>query len=106
MIDFMGPQHAVTRRGNLYLFTCICIFSGWFWAIPTKGSDSKDAAQAFVERIMLDLAGVSVIICSDRARAFVEKVLSHVESTFGISFILGSALHPQLQGAIERLPHM
>ena len=104
MIDFVGPQHPVTSRGNLYLFTCICIFSGWFWAIPTKGSDSKDAAQAFVERIMLDLAGVPVIICSDRARAFIEGVLSHVESTFGISSILGSALHPQSQGAVER-PH-
>ena len=104
MIDFVGPQHPVTSRGNAYLFTCICIFSGWFWAIPTKGSDSKDAAQAFVERIMLDLAGVPVIICSDRARAFIEGVLSHVESTFGISSILGSALHPQSQGAVER-PH-
>ena len=53
---------------------------------------------------MLDLAGVPVIICSDRARAFIEGVLAHVESTFGISSILGSALHPQSQGAVER-PH-
>ena len=104
IMDFVGPQYPKTERGYLYMFTCICQFSGWFWAVPTTSSESLVAAQTFAERVMLDLAGVPVLLCSDRARAFIEGVISYLNKTFGIKSVLGSSLHPQSQGMVEE-PH-
>jgi len=69
-----------------------------------EASESINAAIAFAERIMMDIAGVPVIICSDRGKAFVEGVMTYLENTFGVRGILGSSLHPQSQGMVEE-PH-
>ena len=104
MIDFVGPHDPVTPRGHRYLFTCVCVFSGWYWAIPAVSDDGRQAAELFAERVMFDLAGVPAVLCSDRAKAFVEGVVARINELFGIRQVLGSAFHPQSQGAVER-PH-
>ena len=104
VIDFVGPQRPVTPRGNLYLFTCACVYSGWYWAIPTAADDGITAARTFAERVMFDLAGVPVVLMSDRALAFTQGVIKHLNETFGVERVLGSSLHPQSQSAVER-PH-
>ena len=104
IIDFVGPQHPRTLRGMLYMFTCICPFSGWYWAIPCATDDSLEAARVFAERVVFDLAGVPVLLCSDRAKAFVEGVITYLNKTFAIESVLGSSIHPQTQGPVER-PH-
>jgi len=86
------------------MFTVVCPFSGWYWAIPTADDNGLTAAQIFAERVMFDLSGVPVLLCSDRAKNFVEGVITYLNDTFGIQKVLGSALHPQSQGADER-PH-
>ena len=45
VIDFVGPQRPITPRGNEYLFTCACGFSGWFWSIPTPKDDAETAVR-------------------------------------------------------------
>ena len=104
VMDFVGPQYPKTARNNVYMFTCICIFSGWFWAVAVEGCESTHAARAFAERVMLDICGVPVLLCSDRGKAFIEGVMSYLEATFGIRGILGSAWHPESQGPVEA-PH-
>ena len=59
----------------LYMFTCVCPYGGWSWAIPCAADDSITAAKLFAECVkhntylndMFDIAGVPVILCSDRA---------------------------------------
>ena len=104
IMDFVGPQYPKTQRGNLYMFTCICPFSGFFWAIPVPDEGGQTAAIALAERVMFDLAGVVCLICSDRGKVFVEGVIARLNETFGIIAALGSSLHPESQGAVER-PH-
>jgi len=103
-MDFVGPQYPATPRGHVYLFTCACVFSGWYWAVPCSKDDSVTAAEMFAERVMLDLAGVPTMLCSDRAKAFTDGVVKQLNERFGIRQVLGSALHPQSQSAVER-PH-
>ena len=67
----MGPQRPASRAGNEYMFTCACGFSGWYWSIPTPDDTSETAARVLAERVMFDVAGIPVMLGSDRARAFI-----------------------------------
>ena len=44
------------------------------------------------------------MLASDRAKSFVEGVISVLSKRFNIERVLGSAYHPQAQGAVEG-PH-
>ena len=97
-------MHPATTRENLYMFTCTCAWSGWYWAVPCKKDDGDTAAEILGDRVILDIAGVPVILGSDRALAFVEGVIKKLSDRLSMSQVLGSAFHPQAQGAVER-PH-
>ena len=103
-IDYVGPQNPPTATGHLYLFTAVCNFSGWYWAIPTQDDTSETAARTLAERVIMDLAGIPVIISSDRGQAFVHSVVKDLAKTFGIEQSLGTSFHPESQSAVER-PH-
>ena len=104
IVDFVGPQRPASRRGFEYMFTAICAWSGWYRAVPTKDSTSETAAQALAERVIFDIAGVAATVASDRGRAFVEGTIAILSKRFNIERVLGSAYHPQAQGAVEG-PH-
>jgi hypothetical protein len=93
-----------TERGNVYMFTTACGFSGWYWAIPVPDDTGATAAKVFAERVMCDLAGTCAIVCSDRARAFTDGMFKELARAFGIHQVLGMAYHPESQVPAER-PH-
>ena len=97
----MTPASA---RGNVYLFTCCCAFSGWYWCLPTADKEAKTAARMLFFFVMCDLAGYPMILGSDNAKEFVSDVIKELVNLFGSKHVLGSAYHPQAQGAVER-PH-
>ena len=43
IMDFVGPMNPPSN-GNYYMFTCVCPFSGWYWAIPTVDDKAETAA--------------------------------------------------------------
>ena len=104
IIDFVGPQRPATPRGNEYLFTCTCAFSGWYWAVPTRTDDGTTAAQCLAERVIFDIAGIPVYLGSDRAQAFIHGVVKELAEKFGLQQVIGSSFHPEAQGAVES-PH-
>ena len=104
IIDFIGPCRPKTPRGNAYVFTACCAWSGWHWVIATVDDTSETAARCLAERVIFDIAGVAAILASDRAKAFVEGVVAALMTRFSIGRVMGSACHPEAQGAIER-PH-
>jgi len=104
IIDFVGPMNPPSARGNRYLFTCVCAWSGWYWAIAVTTDDSATAARCLFYYVMCDLAGYPTFIGSDRAKAFTDGVIQELITFFGITHVLGSAYHPQSQSAVER-PH-
>ena len=104
MIDFVGPMHPTSGAGNRYLFTCVCAWSGWYWALPCADSESLTAATLLFYNVLCDLAGYPMCIGSDRDPTFVSGVVKALINFFGIHHVIGSAYHPQSQSAVER-PH-
>ena len=104
IIDFVGPQRPHTPRGNEYMFSAVCAWSGWYWSVPCADDTSETAATCLAERVLFDLVGVLAMLGSDRAQAFVAGVVEVLGQRFGMSQVLGSAFHPVAQGAVER-PH-
>ena len=86
------------------MFTCACGFSGWYWCVPTPDDTSATAARCLAERVMFDIAGVPVMLGSDRAPAFVHSVVKDLAGVFGMERVLGTAYHPEAQSAVEG-PH-
>ena len=86
------------------MFTCVCAWSGWYWAFPTKDDKSETAAHHLFNNVICDLAGYPPCLGSDRGLALVEGVIGALVKVFGINHVVGSAYHPQSQGAVER-PH-
>ena len=104
IIDFVGPMSPPSRNNHVYMFTCACAWSGWYWAIPCVSNDSQTAAHCLFYHVMCDLAGYPACLGSDRDKAFVEGVVQHLVNFFGIVHVIGTAYHPQSQSPVER-PH-
>ena len=104
VIDFVGPHSPPSPAGNLYMFTCADGFSGWYWCIPCPDDTASTAARALAERVIFDVAGIPVMLGSDRAKAFIHSVTADLAKTFGITQVIGTAFHPEAQSAVER-PH-
>ena len=104
IIDFVGPMSPPSKNNHVYMFTCACAWSGWYWAIPCVGNDSQTAAHCLFYHVMCDLAGYPACLGSDRDKAFVEGVVQHLVNFFGIVHVIGTAYHPQSQSPVER-PH-
>ena len=104
VIDFVGPMTPTSARGNKYMFTCACGWSGWYWAIPCPDDTSETAARCLFYHVICDMAGYPTYIGSDRAKAFTEGVVKQLIEYFDITHILGTAYHPMSQSAVER-PH-
>ena len=84
IIDSVGSQTPVTPRCHQYLFTCTCVFSDWYWVIPTVDDTSVTAARAYDERVMFDIAGMCAILALDEGKAFVEGVVRQSVYKFGM----------------------
>ena len=104
LIDFVGPITPPSARGHRFMFTCCCAWSGWYWAFPTKDSSQETAAHYLFHYVICDLAGYPVCLGSDGAWSFVTGVVQSLIKLFNVVHIIGSAYHPQSQGAVER-PH-
>ena len=102
--DFVGPISPTTDRGNKYMFTCACAWSGWYWTVPTADDNSQTAARCLFMYVICDLAGYPVCLGSDRAPAFIQSVVEALSQFFGIHQVIGSGYHPQAQSPVER-PH-
>jgi len=98
-IDYVGPLKT-TSRGNSYVFTVKCPFTKWVEAFPTKDSTAESAAQALTTHVFPRF-GYCDEIHSDRATAFMSKLVSELCLMFGISATQTPAYHPQ-SNPVER----
>ena len=104
IIDFVGPMSPTSYNGNRYMFTCVCAWSGWYWAVPCQDNTSHTAARCLFDHVMCDLAGYPTCLGHDRDKAFCEGVVQQLINFFGVVDVIGTAYHPQSQSAVER-PH-
>ena len=72
IVDYGGPMNPPSAGGHRYMFTCVCAWSGWYWAHPTVDDSSETAATQLFYHVMCDLAGYPVCFRSDRGLAFVQ----------------------------------
>ncbi len=99
--DHVGELRPTTVEKNRYLLTCVCAFSGWGWAIPVPDTTAKTTAEALMTRVFCDLSGFPMILRHDRSKSFLGEVIKEVNSTFGMTSVVGSSWRPQSQGKIE-----
>ena len=95
MIDFVGPMSPLTPRGNKYMFTCACAWSGWYWAFPVEDETSQTAAHYLFNHVICGITGYPLCLGSDQGQAFVHSVVQALVRAFGIRHVIGTAYHPQ-----------
>ena len=98
VIDFVGPIAPVSGLGHRFMVTCVCAWSGRYWAYPSEDPTVKAATCCLFHFVTLDFAGCPVCIGSDAGTTFVSVVATDLIRPFDVNHIVGSAHHPRVQG--------
>ena len=104
VMDFVGPISPKSARGNEYMFTCCCAWSGYYWAFPCTNKSAEVAAHNLFYHVMCDLAGYPSVLSTDNDKAFTGEIINCLVGIFGVDHVLGTAYHPMAQSPVER-PH-
>lgn len=100
-VDLAGP-FPKTERGNKYLLVVVDYFTRWPEAIPIPSMHSHVAARALVEHIFSRF-GAPCELHSDQGRTFESTLFREVLRLMGVRKTRTTPLHPQSDGAVERL---
>lgn len=65
-VDLTGP-HVRSRRGSVYIVTCVDPFTKWAEAFPAPNKEAATVARILVEQVICRL-GVPLAIISDRGK--------------------------------------
>ena len=83
-IDFSGPYNETTR-GNKYLLSLVCHFSGYTQTFPTSSMEVGVVAEVLIN--FFSIFGVAESILSDRGRSFECQLMFLLCEFFGIKKI-------------------
>ncbi|KAJ1523136.1 hypothetical protein ONE63_001029 [Megalurothrips usitatus] len=100
-IDLAG-KYPRTARGNKYLLVAVDYFTRWPEAIPVPSMHSDVVARALVDNIFTRF-GSPCELHSDQGRTFESAVFAKVMEIMGVCKTRTTPLHPQSDGAVERL---
>ena len=100
-IDIIGPIYPRTYSGMGVILVITDEFTRFSEAIALPDQKAVTVAQALVNNFLLKY-GIPRVIHTDQGRNFVSSLLQEITQVFGITKIVGSAYHPQSQGAVER----
>jgi hypothetical protein len=87
--------------GECYIFHAECPFSRWAWLHASKSDNESDWAVCLVESVFCDLAGVPVVLRSDRVAAFICSGVKAINQLLGNNQVFGSSYRPQSQVNLE-----
>ena len=91
-----------TKNGNKNILVIIDLASRWAVAVPLKTVSIQETADAFVREFVCNY-GVPRTMVSDNGVAFEAELARRVYGCLGVHQNFASALHPQSNGAVERL---
>jgi len=98
--DVTGP-HPRSRRGSVYIVTCIDPFSKWAEAFPVPNTEAPTIARVLVEQVMCRF-GTPIAGISDRGREVDGQLMAEICRLLDIDKMRTTAYHPSNNGAVER----
>ena len=98
--DLTGA-HPRTRRGSVYIVTCICPFTKWAEAFPVPNKEARTVARVLVEQVMCSF-GTPIAGISDRGREVDGHLMAKICKSLNIDNMRTTAYHPSSNGAVER----
>jgi len=98
--DLTGP-HPRSRRGSVYIVTCLDPFSKWAEAFPVPNKEAPTVARVLVEQVMCRF-GTPIAGISDRGREVDGQLMAEICKLLDIDKMRTTAYHPSSNGAVER----
>jgi transposase InsO family protein len=91
----------VTKRGNRYIAAFIESLSGFCFLSALEDKTAEGVAEC-LQKVIFEVGAVEEI-GSDNGGEFVNEIVEHLCTAFGIKKTLSSSYHPQANGQVEHL---
>jgi hypothetical protein len=99
-IDFVGPIHPTSAKGNRFILTLSDYFTKWVEAIPLPTKGSLGVAQSLYKVFMR--MGLPKLLTSDQGREFRNGLDKQIMELLNIKRHFITPYHPQANGLDER----
>ena len=99
-IDLTGP-HTRSRRGHVYILTCIDPFTKWVEAFPIRNKEAETVAKVLVDQVFCRF-GVPIALLSDQGKEVDGKVMHEICRLLDIDKLHTSPYKPSTNSALER----
>jgi len=99
-IDLTGP-HTRSRRGNIYILTCIDPFTKWVEAFPIRNKEAETVARVLVEQVFCRY-GVPIALLSDQGKEVDGKIMHEVCKLLEVDKLRTTPYKPSTNSVLER----
>ena len=99
-VDLTGP-HVRSRRGSLYIVTCVDPFTKWAEAFPAPNKEAATVARILVEQVICRF-GSPLAILSDRGKEVDGQLMSEICGLLDVDKMRTTAYEPSTNAAVER----
>ena len=100
-IDLTGP-HPRSRRGSVYILTCICPFTKWAEAFPIPNKEAATVAKILVEQFVCRY-GTPIAILSDKGQEVDGKLMHEICQLLDVDKMHTTSYKPSTNAQIERM---
>ena len=99
-VDVLGPL-PTSSSGNKYILILGDYFTKWVEAYPLENQQAVTVAEVIVKEL-ISRFGVPLQLHSDQGRNFEAELFQRMCELLGINKTRTTALHPQVDGMVER----
>ena len=99
-MDFVGPIHLPSSRGNKYVLTVIDMLTGFTIAVPIKNKNAETICDAYRNHVYCTFGGSSRIL-TDNGSEFKNQEMKEVCETLGVKHIFSPVYTPESNGQLE-----
>ena len=99
-MDLIGEFSPVSRMGNRYALTAVCMLTGYTFCIPIETKSARDVANAYINHIYCTF-GPSKKILTDNGTEFKNKLWEEVYKIIRTEHRVTPVYSPQCNGRIE-----
>ena len=100
-MDHIGP-FPKSKRGNTHVLVVEDLFTRWCTAIPVPDTGAETTVDALISQVVA-VSGIPDAILSDNGSGFTANFTRRWSERFHMQQKFSSPLHPQGNGAVERL---
>ena len=99
-IDLTGP-HKPTRRGSVYILTCVEPFTKWAESFPLRNKESATVAKVLVEKVFCRF-GVPLCLLSDNGNEVDSAIMRDICKFLGVDKLHTTVYKPSTNASCER----